>query len=155
MRKRGSHCSAPIRQRPARGAEPGVGVEALQAAPGTSWAPAGGPGLELVTGRPVIVDDRAESERKVSFARERNRVLGRGVRTGKSFEVQADESAWYEVVHVGPTSVEVEWRDYGRDRCMDEMLGAGGEFPRALIERLVHRHDVLEELAEAWAQASG
>ncbi len=107
-----------------------------------------------MTGEPVIVDETAESERKVRAARERNRALGRGVRVGKCFEVQADGSAWYELTRVGPTAIEVEWRDYGRDRCMDEMLGAGGRFPRALIEPLVQRHDVLEELAEALARTS-
>ena len=61
-------------------------------------------------------------------------MLGRGLKVGKSFKVQgADGSAWYEVTHVGPASVDVEWRDYGLDRCMDEMLAAGGEFPRPLI----------------------
>ena len=47
--------------------------------------------------------------------------------------------------------MEVEWRDYGLDRCMDEMLAAGGEFPRPVIERLVHHHDTLQELFEALA----
>jgi hypothetical protein len=107
-----------------------------------------------VAGEPVIVDETAESERKVRAARERNRALGRGLRVGKSFEVRADGSAWYQLTAVAPTAVEVEWRDYGRDRRMDEMLGAGGRFPRALIEPLVQRQDVLEELAEALAQTS-
>jgi hypothetical protein len=97
----------------------------------------------------VIVDEHAESERKVKAARERNRVLGRGLKVGKSFKVQGDDgTAWYEVTRLA-TAVEVEWRDYGRDRWMDEMLGAGGEFPRPLIERLVHHHDRLEELSDA------
>jgi hypothetical protein len=83
---------------------------------------------------------------------ERNRVLGHGLRVGKSFKVEgADGAAWYELSRIGATSVEVEWRDYGRDRCMDEMFGAGGQFPRALIERLVYRHDILQGLFEALA----
>ena len=61
----------------------------------------------------------------------------------------ADGVAWYELTRVGVTSVELEWRDYGRDLCMDEMFGAGGEFPRSLVERLTHRHDVLQELFQS------
>ena len=32
---------------------------------------------------------------------------------------------------------------------MDEMLAAGGEFPRPVIERLVYHHDMLQELFDA------
>lgn len=97
-----------------------------------------------------LIDQTAESERKVKEALERNRVLGRRLKVGKSFRVEsADGPAWYEITGVGPVFVEVEWRDYGRDRCMDEMFAAGGEFPRPLIERLIYRHDVLQELFEA------
>ena len=79
-------------------------------------------------------------------------ALGSGLEVGKCFEVEAaDGAAWYEITRIGATSVEVEWRDYGRDRCMDEMLRAGGEFPRPLIERLARRHDLLQELFEALA----
>jgi hypothetical protein len=106
--------------------------------------------LELV-GAPVrIVDQTEESERKVRRALERNRNLGKGLKVGKSFEVPgADGVAWYELTRVGVTSVQLEWRDYGRDLCMDEMFGAGGEFPRSLVERLTHRHDVLQELFQS------
>jgi hypothetical protein len=98
------------------------------------------------------VDEGEESERKVRRALERNRALGSGLKVGKCFEVEAaDGAAWYELTRIGATSVEVEWRDYGRDRCMDEMFGAGGAFPRPLIERLAHRHDLLQELFEALA----
>ena len=106
----------------------------------------------MVAGAVEIVDQTEESERKVRRALERNRALGRGLKVGKCFEVEgADGAAWYELTRVGATSVEVEWRDYGRDRCMDEMFGAGGEFPRPLIERLARRHDLLQELFEALA----
>ena len=78
---------------------------------------------------------------------ERNRALGAGLKDGKTFRIQVHNGfAWYEVTAVGPTSAQVEWRDYGLDRTMDDMLGTGGEFPRRLIERLVRQHDVLEEL---------
>ena len=108
--------------------------------------------LEIVGGAVEIVDQTEESDCKVRRALERNRALGRGLKVGKCFEVEgADGPAWYELTRVGATSVEVEWRDYGRDRCMDEMFGAGGEFPRPLIERLAHRHDLLQELFEALA----
>jgi hypothetical protein len=97
-----------------------------------------------------LINETAESERKVTAALERNRVLGRGLKVGKSFKVQgADGSAWYEVTHVGPATADLEWRDYGLDRCMDEMLAGGGEFPRQAIARLVHHHDTLQELFEA------
>lgn len=100
----------------------------------------------------MIVDEWEESARKVRGALERNRKLGEGLKVGKCFEVEsADGAAWYELTRVGETSVEVEWRDYGRDRCMDEMFGAGGEFPRPLIERLARRHDLLQELFESLA----
>ncbi len=70
-----------------------------------------------------------------------------GPRVGKCFKTQtAGGTAWYQVTSVGSTSAEVEWRDYGIDRTMDEMLGAGGMFPRRVIERLVCHHDMLEEL---------
>ena len=108
--------------------------------------------LELATQVGELVDQTEESDRKVRLALERNRVLGKGLKTGKSFRVEgSDGTAWYEVVRVGPASVEVEWRDYGRDRCMDEMLAGGGAFPRPLIGPLVHHHDVLQELSEALA----
>ena len=69
------------------------------------------------------------------------------LRVGKCFKIQGtDGTAWYQVTSVGPTSTEVEWRDYGIDRTMDEMLGAGGLFPRRVIQRLVRHHDTLEEL---------
>jgi hypothetical protein len=106
---------------------------------------------EFVT-EAVELDETAESQRKIRGAVERNRVLGKGVKVGKSFKVHgADGTAWYEITHVGPATADVEWRDYGLDRCMDEMLAAGGEFPRPVIERLVHQHDTLEELFEALA----
>jgi hypothetical protein len=106
--------------------------------------------LELATGHTELVDQTAEADRKVKLALERNRVLGKGLKVGKSFRVEgSDGPAWYQVTRVAPTSVEVEWRDYGRDRCMDEMLAGGGEFARELIGGLVHRHDVLQELSEA------
>jgi hypothetical protein len=96
---------------------------------------------------PEIVTETAESERKVAAALERNRELGKGLKVGKTFKIQVARGyAWYEATHVGPTSAEVEWRDYGLDRCMDEMLAGGGEFPRGLIERLVYHYDMLEEL---------
>jgi hypothetical protein len=106
--------------------------------------------LQLV-GAPVrIVDQTEESDRKVRRAAARNRSIGYGLAVGKSFEVPGpDGVAWYEVTRVGATSVEIEWRDYARDLCMDEMFGAGGEFPRSLIERLTHRQDVLQELFES------
>ena len=108
--------------------------------------------LELATQVGELVDQTAESDRKVRLALERNRALGKGLKTGKSFRVEgSDGTAWYEVVRVGSASVEVEWRDYGRDRCMDEMLAGGGAFPRPLIGPLVHHHDVLQELSEALA----
>jgi hypothetical protein len=108
--------------------------------------------LELATGTVELVDQTAESERKVKRALERNRVLGRGLKAGKSFRVEgADGTAWYQITRVGPASVEVEWRDYGRDLCMDEMLAGGGEFARPLIGRLVQHYDVLQELSEALA----
>jgi len=73
--------------------------------------------------------------------------IEQGPRVGTCFKVQAaDGTAWYQVTSVSPTSAEVEWRDYGIDRTMDEMLGAGGTFPRRVIERLVRHHDTLEEL---------
>jgi hypothetical protein len=105
--------------------------------------------------QPQIVTETAESERKVAAALQRNRELGKGLKEGKTFKIQVARGyAWYEATHVGPTSAEVEWRDYGLDRCMDEMLAGGGEFPRRLIERLVHHHDTLEELfgapSEPW-----
>lgn len=99
-----------------------------------------------------LVDQTAESERRVGLALERNRVLGKGLKVGKSFRVEgSDGTSWYEITRVGPASVEVEWRDFGRDRCMDEMLAGGGEFARPLIGQLVHHHDVLQELSEALA----
>lgn len=89
----------------------------------------------------------AESERKVAAALERNRELGKGLKVGKAFKIQVARGyAWYEVTRVGPTSAEVAWRDYGLDRSMDEMIAGGGEFPRFVIERLVHHHDALEKL---------
>jgi hypothetical protein len=73
--------------------------------------------------------------------------IEQGPRVGTCFKVQAaDGTAWYQVTTVSPTSAEVEWRDYGIDRTMDEMLGAGGMFPRRVIERLVRHHNMLEEL---------
>ena len=73
--------------------------------------------------------------------------IEQGPRVGTCFKVQAaDGTAWYQVTSVSPTSAEVEWRDYGIDRTMDEMLGAGGMFPRRVIERLVRHHNTLEEL---------
>jgi hypothetical protein len=108
--------------------------------------------LEIVTQAIEIVDQTEESRRKVRRAAERNRVLGSGLVVGKSFKVEtADGDAWYELTRIGADSVELEWRDYGRDLCMDEMFRAGGEFPRPLIERLVYRHDMLEEPSEALA----
>jgi hypothetical protein len=108
--------------------------------------------LELATGGTQLVDQTEEADRKVRLALERNRVLGRGLKVGKSFRVEgADGTAWYGIVSVGPRSVEIAWLDYGRDRCMDEMLAAGGAFPRPLIDRLVRHHDALEELSEALA----
>jgi hypothetical protein len=96
---------------------------------------------------PEIAGETAESQRKARVALERNRELGKGLKVGKTFRIQAvDGDAWYEVTRVGPDSAEVEWRDYGLDRYMDEMLAAGGAFPRGVIERLVHHHDTLEEL---------
>jgi hypothetical protein len=119
---------------------------------GSGWPYAEVAGDAIAIAPPTIVDATMESDRKVSAARERNRVLGRGLRRGKSFKVEAEDGdAWYEIIGRGAGSVVVEWRDYGRDRCMDEMLGAGGAFPRPLIQRLVDRHDVLEELSEALA----
>ena len=98
------------------------------------------------------MDQTEQSERKVRRALERNRSLGSGLKAGKCIEVEgADGAAWYELTRVGATSVEIEWRDYGRDLCMDEMFRAGGEFPRPLIEGLAHRHDMLQELFEALA----
>jgi len=105
---------------------------------------------EIPTESAELVNETAESERKVNAALERNRVLGRGLKVGKSFKILgADGSAWYEVTHVDHASAEVEWGDYGLDRCMDEMLAAGGEFPRPVIERLVYHHDMLQELFDA------
>jgi hypothetical protein len=73
--------------------------------------------------------------------------IEQGPRVGTCFKVHAaDGTAWYQVTSVSPTSAEVEWRDYGIDRTMDEMLGAGGMFPLRVIERLVRHHDTLEEL---------
>ena len=103
----------------------------------------------MASGRPApeIAAETAEAHRKARAALERNRELGKGLRVGKTFKIQArDGDAWYEVTRVGPHSAEVEWRDYGLDRSMDEMLAGGGEFPRRVIERLVHHHDTLEEL---------
>ena len=96
---------------------------------------------------PEFVTETADSERKVAAALERNRELGKGLNVGKTFKIQVARGyAWYEITRVGPTSAEVEWRDYGLDRFMDEMLAGGGEFPRRVIERLVHHHETLEEL---------
>jgi hypothetical protein len=96
---------------------------------------------------PPIVSETAESERKVQAAVEHNHVLGKGLKVGKAFKVQADGGhAWYEVTRISLTSAEVEWRDYGLDRYMDEMLAGGGVFPRHVIERLVHHYETLEEL---------
>ena len=101
----------------------------------------------LTTGGPEVVSDVAECESKVRAALERNHVLGSGLKVGKAFRVQTVEgSPWYEVTCVGSTSAEVEWRDYGLDRYMDEMLVGGGVFPVSLVERLVYQHDTLEEL---------
>jgi hypothetical protein len=108
--------------------------------------------MELATQTTELVDQTAESDRKVRLALERNRVLGQGLKTGKSFRVEgADGAAWYQIAYVGPVSVAIEWRDYGRDRCMDEMLAGGGEFPRPLIDQLVRHHDALQEVSEALA----
>jgi hypothetical protein len=97
--------------------------------------------------RAEVVSETAQSERQVSAALERNRELGKGLNVGKTFKIHgADGTAWYEVTRVGSTSVDVEWRDYGLDRSMDEMLGGGGTFPAHVIERLVHHHEMLEEL---------
>jgi hypothetical protein len=152
LRKRGADCS-PARWRSRRRINHGLADTASGFEPSRrSWQTGRGAVLELVGGRAEIVDEWEESERKVRTALERNRALGSGLRVGKCFEVEAaDGAAWYELTRIGANSVEVEWRDYGRDRCMDEMFGAGGEFSRPLIERLARRHDLLQELFEALA----
>jgi hypothetical protein len=96
--------------------------------------------------------ETARSERRVRAALERNHELGKGLTVGKTFKIHgADGAAWYEVTRVGSTSVDVEWRDYGLDRSMDEMLAGGGTFPVPVIERLVHHHETLDELFGALA----
>jgi hypothetical protein len=156
VRKRGEDCrvpgSAPARARlRGHGFSRPTGVAVAEARE-RGWRSGRGMLLELATQVGELVDQTAESDRKVRLALERNRVLGKGLKTGKSFRVEgSDGTAWYEVVRVGPASVEVEWRDYGRDRCMDEMLAGGGAFPRPLIGQLVRHHDVLQELSEALA----
>jgi hypothetical protein len=150
-RKRGPDCSGfGLPAPPGRGRGHAIASAGESRARERGAQSARGAVLQLV-GAPVrLVDQTEESERKVRSALERNRSLGNGLEVGKSFEVPgADGVAWYELTRVGATSVELEWRDYGRDFCMDDMFGAGGEFPRSLIERLVHRHDVLQELFES------
>ena len=156
IRKRGGDCPAPgetlmgARFRGHGRPRPAASLAAGARARG--WRSGTGMLLELATEAAELVDQTAESDRKVKLVLERNRVLGRGLKTGKSFRVEgSDGTAWYEITGVGPTSIEVEWRDYGRDRCMDEMLAGGGEFARPLIGRLVQHHDVLQELSEALA----
>ena len=95
----------------------------------------------------MVAPEITEPQGKLDAVLQRNRELGKGLKVGKTFKIQAEGGyAWYEVTRVGPDSADVEWRDYGLDRYMDEMLAAGGAFPRGVIERLVHHHDTLEEL---------
>jgi len=156
LRTRGEDCSAPggrgVSRRSRGHALPCRGQALAGQTRDRGWRSGAGMLLELATGTVELVDQTAESERKVKRALERNRVLGRGLKAGKSFRVEgADGTAWYQITRVGPASIEVEWRDYGRDLCMDEMLAGGGEFARPLIGRLVQHHDVLQELSEALA----
>ena len=80
-------------------------------------------------------------------ARELSQSLGDGLQVGKLFNTSVgDGRAYYVVTKVGKKSVKVEWRGYCPDRYTDAVLGWGGSFPRASIERLVTMGDGLARL---------
>ena len=61
-----------------------------------------------------------------------------GCKKGKMFWLGvADGCAHYVVVRAGKNTVTVEWRGFGADRYVDQVLGYGGSFPRRVIENLV------------------
>lgn len=73
--------------------------------------------------------------------------LGDGLQVGKLFRTSvADGYAYYVVTKVGSRSVTVAWRGFCADRWTDSVLGWGGSFPKATIERLVGFQDGLHRI---------
>jgi len=71
----------------------------------------------------------------------------KGLQVGKLFNTGvADGYAYYVVTKVNKRTVQVEWRGFGGDRYADQVLGYGGSFPRAVIERLVESQEALAEI---------
>jgi hypothetical protein len=73
--------------------------------------------------------------------------LGKGIAVGKLITIGvADGMAAYVVTKVTKSTVTVGWRGFCPDRYTDQVLGAGGSFPRRSIEPLVRRHDGLKAI---------
>ena len=87
-----------------------------------------------------VVDAAYQQARKTSKATQ-------GLAPGKLFHTSvADGSAYYVVLKVTKSKVTIAWRGFCPDRWFDQVLGAGGSFPRATIARLVTAQEDLARI---------
>ncbi len=86
-------------------------------------------------------------EKEFEAARKVSEALPEGFQVGKLIQTSvADGYAFYVITKVGRKNIHIEWRGFSPDRWHDQVLGAGGSFPRHAIDGLVRAADGFKKL---------
>lgn len=71
-----------------------------------------------------------------------DKAAGPGLAVGRLFTVGVgDGAAYYIVTKVNKKTVRIEWRSFDPDRYRNLHFGAGGSFPRGMVEVFVRSSD--------------